>query len=73
MFERMKELLQPYCEGFEIKAESDLSDDLKMVSMDVIEFIMDLEKEYKIRVPERKLGGLKTFQDYVNLIASLVK
>lgn len=73
MFDRMKELLQNYCEGFEIKADSDLSDDLKMVSMDIIEFIMDLEKEYKIRVPERKLGGLKTFQDYVDLMESLVK
>ena len=72
MYDRITELLKEYCPGMEIKPEADLADDLKMMSMDIIEFIMDLEKEYKVRVPEKKLGKIHTVQDYVDLIQGLV-
>lgn len=72
MYDRITEILKEYCPGMTIKPEADLSDDLKMVSMDIIDFIIDLEKEYKVRVPEKKLGKIHTVQDFVDLIEGLV-
>ena len=73
MFERFKEILSYYVEGYEIKPESDFMADLKMLSLEIVDFIIDLEKEYNIRIPEKKLAKVKTVQQMIDLVESLKK
>ncbi|MBQ3389938.1 MAG: acyl carrier protein [Firmicutes bacterium] len=73
MFERVKEILSYYVEGYEIKPESDFMADLKMLSLEIVDFIIDLEKEYNIRIPEKKLAKVKTVQQMIDLVESLKK
>ena len=49
MFERVKEILSYYVEGYEITPDSDFMADLKMLSLEIVDFIIDLEKEYGIK------------------------
>ena len=71
MFERFKEILSYYVRGYEITPDSDFMEDLKMLSLEVIDFIIDIEKEYGIRIPEKKLAKVKTVQQMIDLVESL--
>ena len=55
-----EEILSYYVEGYEITPDSDFMADLKMLSLEIVDFIIDLEKEYGIRIPEKKLAKVKT-------------
>ena len=73
MFERVKEILSYYVEGYEITPDSDFMADLKMLSLEIVDFIIDLEKEYGIRILEKKLAKVKTVQQMIDLVESLKK
>ena len=73
MFERFKEILSYYVEGYEITPDSDFMADLKMLALEIVDFIIDIEKEYGVRIPEKKLAKVKTVQQMIDLVESLKK
>lgn len=52
----------------EVTGEKHLIDDFGADSLDQIELIMALEKEFDIEIPEEELEKLKTVQDVVDYI-----
>lgn len=56
----------------------DLSEDSKLIdlgidSLDVVEYLLELEEKYSIEFPPEEMQGLKTLGDLINLIESKVK
>ena len=70
MFEQVREIIakQLDLDPESIKPESSLVDDLKADSLDVVEFIMDLEKEFDLEIPDEDLPKVATVQDVVTYI-----
>ncbi len=54
----------------EVKPESDFTKDLNADSLDVVEFIMSLEDEFNIKIPDEDAEKIKTVQDVVDYIVS---
>ena len=52
----------------EISMTSDFRKDLSADSLDISEFIMNLEDEFSITVPETEIMNLKTVGDVVNYV-----
>jgi acyl carrier protein len=48
-----------------------LVDDLGLDSLDTIELVMEVEKEFGIKVPDDKVYDFKTFGDLLNAIVLL--
>ena len=44
-----------------------------MLSLEIVDFIIDIEKEYGVRIPEKKLAKVKTVQQMIDLVESLKK
>lgn len=55
--------------GFEIN-EDEISG--YMDSLDLIEFVMDVEDEFGIEIPDISLESVKSFQDLVDVVESVV-
>ena len=51
-----------------ITAESEIIKDLGADSLDVVEMLLDLEKEYGVEISDEAAAELKTVGDIVNLI-----
>jgi acyl carrier protein len=51
-----------------ITPESEIIKDLGADSLDVVEMLLDLEKEYGIEISDDQAANLKTIGDIVNLI-----
>ena len=51
-----------------ITLESEIIKDLGADSLDVVEMLLDLEKEYGIEISDESAAELKTVGDIVNLI-----
>ena len=51
-----------------IQPENNLADDLGMDSMGAVEFVNNVEDEYKISITEDEMQVIKTVNDAVNLI-----
>lgn len=52
----------------EIKLESNLADDLKADSLDVVEMLMQLEDKFGLQIPESTAENLKTVKDVVEYL-----
>jgi acyl carrier protein len=52
----------------EINLESNLSSDLGADSIDHIELIINIEKEFSLLIPDEIGGNIQTVQDIVNYI-----
>jgi len=52
----------------EIKLKDNLKDDLGMDSLDIIEFVMELEKKYEIAIPDTDIEPWKTVNDVGNYL-----
>jgi acyl carrier protein len=57
----------------EIKPESSFSNDLGADSLDVVELMMEIEKDFNIKIEDGEMEGIKTVQDAVNLIETKLK
>lgn len=57
----------------DIKPESNFSGDLGADSLDVVELMMEIEKDFNIKVEDGEMEGVKTVQDAVNLIETKLK
>ena len=56
----------------DFRPESNLRSDLGLDSLDVVELLMELEKKYKIRIPDDELERVVTVQDVVNLVEQFI-
>ena len=52
----------------EVKLESEFSNDLGADSLDTVEIIMEIEKEFEIQIPDEDAKKIKTFGEAVNYI-----
>ena len=52
----------------EVKPEADLSNDLGADSLDKVEFIMDVEKEFGISIPDEEAEKLTSVGDVINYV-----
>ena len=57
----------------EVKPEADLSNDLGADSLDKVEFIMDVEKEFGISIPDEEAEKLRTVGEAIAYIESQVQ
>ena len=70
LFDEVKEILVAQLDINEdkVEAESSLSDDLDMDSLDAIDLAMTIEEQYSVEVPEEALENFKTVEDVVTFI-----
>lgn len=55
----------------DLKASTNLVEDLAIDSMQLYEFVIDLEESYNIRLPDELLEQIVTIDDIVNLVMKL--
>lgn len=60
-------------EESQVTREATFADDLDADSLDVVEFVMELEEEFGISVPEEELADVKTVGQAFDIIAAKVK
>ena len=70
VFEKVKKILsnQLEIEEDKITIDSDLVEDLKADSLDIVELIMDLEQEFDLEIPDEDLPKVTTVRDVVDYI-----
>ena len=57
----------------EIERDMDLNTELPFDSLQLYEFVIDLEEAYNIKLPDEMLDQMKTIDDIVNLIMRLAE
>ena len=55
-----------------IKEETSFIEDLNADSLDVVDFVMELEGEFKIEIPDEDVEKIKTVADAVNYISAKI-
>lgn len=56
-----------------VKMEDNLRDNLRFDSLDCVEAIMDLEKEFDITIPDEEAEKCRIVKDVVELVKSKLK
>lgn len=54
-----------------VTMESSLKDDVGIDSVDMVEFVLELEKTFQIEIPDAKGAQLKTVGQVVDLVTQL--
>jgi acyl carrier protein len=68
-FETLSRLLQPFNSGnIEIKPETDISADLNIDSVSVMDFVMEVEDRFDIEIPLNVLSETRTMGDLVKVV-----
>ena len=72
VFEKVQKILSEQLEisKDKITMESNLIEDLKADSLDIVELIMDLEQEFDLEIPDDDLPKVIKVSDVVNYIES---
>lgn len=72
VFEKVQKILSEQLEisKDKIMMESNLIEDLKADSLDIVELIMDLEQEFDLEIPDDDLPKVIKVADVVNYIES---
>lgn len=52
--------------------ESKITDDLQMDSLDMLEFVLDLEYEFKINVDDNEIDKCNTLNDVINYVSGIL-
>ena len=70
MLERMKASTaeQLNVDTAEIRPESDFKNDLGADSLDLFQFVMALEEEYDVEIPQEDLASINTVEDVINYL-----
>ncbi len=55
-----------------ITAKTDIQKDLKFDSLDVVELLIDLEKQYQISISDEEFEKVRTFQELCDLMQSIL-
>ncbi|MFO0090012.1 MAG: acyl carrier protein [bacterium] len=61
------------CEKEEVTLEAKIDQDLGADSLDKVELIMEIEKQFEISIADDKAESVETVGDIVNLLESLQK
>ena len=56
-----------------VTRDARFKEDLEAVSLDLVEFVMALEEEFSVEVPEKELEGITTVGQAFDLIAAKAK
>ncbi len=73
LFEQIVAILGPLTtDGFEIKEDTDLVDDLSLDSLEVMEVLLEIEDRFDISVPINILPDIRTVMDVVRQIQKLL-
>ncbi len=69
-FDKIKDIIaeQLSVDAEEIKAESNLQDDLGADSLDIVDLIQSIEDEFDLSIPDEAVEGIKTVGDIVSYI-----
>ncbi len=69
-FEKVRDIIskQLDIEPSTITMESNLIDDLKADSLDIVELIMDIEQEFDVEIPDEELPKVQTVADIVGYL-----
>jgi acyl carrier protein len=59
-------------EGDQVQEDKSFVDDLKVDSLSLVEYTMDLEDEFGIELPEEELTDVKTIGAFVDVIESKI-
>jgi len=72
MFEKIRSLIasQMNVDEDKITIDTNLVEDLKADSLDVVELIMDLEQEFDLEIPDEDLPKVTTVREIVDYIQS---
>ncbi|MBQ1255837.1 MAG: acyl carrier protein [Clostridia bacterium] len=70
MLEKIIEIMQDVCEiEDEITPESRFVEDFGISSLEMFKLITEIEEEFDVSIPTRKLQGIRTVFDLMNEIA----
>lgn len=69
IFEELCRLLTPFnTESIELKPETDISADLNIDSVSVMDFVMEVEDKYDIDIPLNVLSETRTMNDLIEVV-----
>ncbi len=69
MFDEIVALLQPFnADSIELKPETDISADLKIDSVSVMDFVMEVEDKFDIDIPLNVLSDTRTIADLMGVV-----
>ena len=57
---------------FRLQLSSSLNDDLGLDSIEIVELVIDLERRFHIEIPDQRVETLRTVQDVVQCVESLL-
>jgi acyl carrier protein len=73
IFFSLCKLLAPFnFSGIELKLETDISADLSIDSVTVMDFVMEVEDHFDIEIPLNVLAETRTISDLVKVVESAV-
>ena len=55
----------------EVSLNTNLIDDLGADSLDSVELVLDMEREFDIEIPDEAIDDVKTVQDIITLVQDL--
>ena len=74
IFSGLCKLLMPFnYSGIEIKPETDISADLSIDSVTVMDFVMEVEDHFDIEIPLNVLSETRTMNDLVKVVEAAVQ
>src|SRR5688572_944762 len=74
IFDSLCKLLMPFnYSGIEIKPETDISADLSIDSVTVMDFVMEVEDHFDIEIPLNILSETHTMNDLVKVVEEAVE
>ena len=68
--EKVFKLITKQTDKTDITTDLELTADLGMDSLDAVEFVMALEDEFQLEVPDEILDSFKTVQDVIDFVES---
>lgn len=70
VFEKIKNILaeQLGADESEMTMETDIANDLKADSLDVVELLMSIEDEFDVEIPDEEIENIKTIGDLTEYI-----
>lgn len=74
IFSSLCKLLMPFnYSGIELTSETDISADLSIDSVTVMDFVMEVEDHFDIEIPLNVLSETRTMNDLVKVVEAAVK
>jgi acyl carrier protein len=74
IFSNLCKLLMPFnYSGVELKPETDISADLSIDSVTVMDFVMEVEDHFDIEIPLNILSETRTMNDLVTVVQEAVE